>query len=413
VQEQYANTEQVSQVAVESKQTLEEILREGARRLLQQAIEHEVAEYITCHRDQRDERGQRLVVRNGSLPERTITTGIGPVAVKQPRVNDKRKDQRFTSSILPPYLRRVPSVDNLIPVLYLKGISTGDFAEALAAILGEQARGLSATNIVRLKATWTEDYQRWTSRDLQGKRYVYWWADGVYFNVRLEDDRVCMLVIIGALEDGTKELVAVYAGYRESKVSWQEALQDLKQRGLTRAPKLAVGDGALGFWAALAEEFPQVKQQQCWVHKTANVLDKLPERIQPEAKTLLHEMYLSPTKAAASAAYDEFQSRYGGRFERACTCLARDRDVLFSFYDFPAEHWVHIRTTNPIESPLATVRLRTNRTKGCGTRETTLTMVFKLIQDASKHWRRINGVNWIETVMKDTKFVDGQLSEAA
>ena len=400
-------------VALESRSALEELLRQGARQMLQAAIENEVREYLSAHARAQDAAGRRLVVRNGHLPERDLVTGVGPVRVKQPRVRDRREGHRFTSAILPPFMRRVPSVDALIPVLYLKGISTGEFSEALEAILGPNAAGLSATNIVRLKEGWRNDYETWAARDLTAKRYVYWWADGVYFNVRLEPDRPCMLVIMGTLEDGTKELVAVWDGERESKASWLEVLRDLKARGLTEAPKLAVGDGALGFWAALEEQFPPTREQRCWVHKTANVLDKLPQRVRPHAKGLLHEMYLAPTRAEALKAYEHFIAHYEAKYPKAVECLVKDKDVLFTFYDFPAEHWAHIRTTNPIESTFATVRHRTRQTKGCGSRLATLTMVFKLAAQAQKHWRRLNGHHLIPNVIQGVKFIDGILEKAA
>ena len=402
-----------SRVEEESKTALEGILRDGARRLLREAIENEVREYIEQHGEIRDEEGKRLVVRNGRLPEREIITGIGRVRIEQPRVNDKRMGEKYASRILPPYMRRLPSIDALIPVLYLKGISTGDMQEALESILGKNAEGLSATNVVRLKSGWKQEFERWNRRNLAARRYAYLWADGVHFNVRLEDDRTCILVIMGALEDGTKELVAVNAGYRESKLSWLEVLRDLKSRGLKHAPKLAVGDGALGFWAALDEEYPETKHQRCWVHKTANVLDKLPERVQPNAKNKLHEMYLSPTKKDALEAYDAFIKLYSTKYPKACARLEKDKDVLFTFYDFPAEHWPHIRTTNPIESTFATVRLRTKRTKGCGSREATLSMVFKLCMQAQNHWRRIRGYTLIIKIFSGVVFVDGIEKEAA
>lgn len=400
-------------VARESQSALEGILREGARTMLQAAIENEVAEYIATHSERRDEVGRRLVVRNGHLPERELVTGIGPVSIKQPRVRDRSAQHRFTSKILPPFMRRVPSIDALIPVLYLKGISTGDFSEALEAILGENAVGLSAPNIVRLKEGWRRDYEAWSARDLADKRYVYWWTDGVHFNVRLEPDRPCVLVLMGTLEDGTKELIAVWDGHRESKESWLEVLRDLKTRGLREAPKLAVGDGALGFWRALEEEFPATRAQRCWVHKTGNVLTNLPKRVQPHAKKLLHEMYLSPTRADALSAYERFCREYRPKYPKAVACLEKDRDVLFTFYDFPAEHWAHLRTTNPIESTFATVRHRTRQTKGCGSRSATLTMVFKLATQAEKHWRRLNGHQLIEKVIQGVRFVDGTLEKAA
>ena len=402
-----------SRVEKESRSSLDDLLREGARRMLQSAIEVEVAEHIDRHKEIHDEAGHRLVVRNGSLPERDIVSGVGPLRIKQPRVHDRREGHRFTSNILPPFMRRVPSIDALIPALYLKGISTGDFTEALSAILGENAAGLSPTNIVRLKQGWEEEYKGWSCRDLSGKRYVYMWADGIYFNVRLDPDRPCMLVLMGTLEDGTKELVAVEDGFRESKDSWLDLLLDLNKRGLKYSPELAVGDGALGFWAALEEAYPGARHQRCWVHKTANILDKLPKTVQPTAKRMLHEMYLAEAKADAMKAYKDFLSRYSARYPKACECLAKDEDVLFTFYDFPAEHWIHIRTTNPIESTFATVRHRTRQTKGCGSRLATLTMVFKLARQAEKHWRRINAHKLITKVIEGVKFVDGEIKEAA
>jgi putative transposase len=381
--------------------------------MLHEAIEGEVAEYIERHRTVTDEQGHRLVIRNGHLPERDLLTGAGPVRICQPRVRDGREGHRFSSQILPPFLRRVPSLDALIPLLYLKGVSTGDFSEALRAILGPNAPGLSPTNIVRLKDGWQKDYEAWSKRDLSGKRYVYWWADGIYFNVRLEPDRPCMLVLMGALADGTKELVALWDGQRESKASWLQVLRELQRRGLKHGPKLAVGDGALGFWAALREACPGVREQRCWVHKTANVLDKLPKRDQPDAKKLIHEMYLASTRADAKKAYRDFVRQYEAKHPKAVECLVKDEDVLFTFYDFPAEHWAHLRTTNPIESTFATVRHRTRQTKGCGSRLATLTMVFKLSREAERHWRRLNGHQHIAKVIEGVKFVDGELKEVA
>jgi transposase-like protein len=340
---------------------------------------------------------------------------MGPVEVQQPRVRDRRPDGKvhFSSAILPKYLRRVPSLDALIPALYLRGISTGDFTEALSSILGPNAAGLSAANIVRLKEGWQAEYEQWSRRDFNQKRYVYWWADGVYFQVRLEDCRRCILVLMGALADGTKELIAVTDGERESKLSWLEVLRDLKARGLQEAPAIAVGDGGLGFWAALAEEFPQVREQRCWVHKTANVLDKLPKSLQPAAKDKIHQMYLSPTRQAAQKAFEAFISLYEAKYPKACECLSKDREILFSFYDFPAEHWPHLRTTNPIESTFATVRLRTERTKGCGSRMATLTMVWQLARAAQKKWRRLNGSELLSQVIEGVIFEDGEHKQAA
>ena len=393
---------------------LEEIIREGARKVLQAAIEHEVGAYIDMFKGLKDETGRRMVVRHGFLPERDLLTGIGPLSIKQPRVRDKREGKAFTSAILPRYMRRVPSLDNLIPVLYLKGISTGDFTEALEAILGENAKGLSASTVVRLKREWEQDFRAWAKRDLTGTRYVYFWADGIHFNVRLEDTenkRQCILVIIGAREDGTKELVAVLDGYRESKLSWMELLSSLKERGLSQGPMLAIGDGGLGFWAALREAYPDCEEQRCWVHKTANILDKMPKSVQPKAKEKIHDIYLAPTKEQALVAYNSFLTLYGKKFSEACECLSKDKEVLFTFYDFPAEHWIHIRTTNPIESTFATVRLRTEKTKGCGTRLATLTMVFKLVLETRKTWKKIKGYRLIPKVLEGVTFIDGELQD--
>jgi transposase-like protein len=394
---------------------LEQLARRGARQILAQAMEAEVGEFVEKHRSMTDGEGRRLVVRNGHLPQRDLVTGIGPLKIRQPRVDDRalEQDRRFSSQILPRYLRRVPSVDNLIPILYLKGISSGDMSEALASILGPGAAGLSATNIVRLKALWEQDYKAWNARDFELKRYVYFWVDGIHFNVRLDEERSCILVIMGANESGRKELLAVSDGYAESKASWREILLDLKRRGLKIGPKLAVGDGALGFWAALREVYPGCREQRCWVHKTANVLDKMPKSVQGKAKAMLHEMWQAPTKEKALAAYEHFLSSWEEKYPKAVECLRQDKEELFAFYEFPAAHWVHIRTTNPIESTYATVRLRTKKTKGCGSRMATLTMVFKLALEAEKTWRRLTGHKQIELVMQGRTFVDGELQEAA
>jgi putative transposase len=397
----------------EIKSALEDVLREGARRMLQTAIEGEVADYIAVYADCRDQAGRRVAVRNGYLPERELVTGIGSIPIRQPRVRDRRAGQRFTSNILPPFMRRIPSIDSLIPCLYLKGISTGDFGEALEAILGPNAAGLSATNIVRLKEVWKQEYEVWRKRDLSDKHYVYIWVDGIHFNVRLDDERSCILVMIGATKDGRKELVAVQDGYRESTLSWQEVLRDLKARGLRELPKLAVGDGALGFWAAAAEEFTDMQRQRCWVHKTANILDKMPGSVQSKAKSRIHDIYMAETKEKALKAFDEFLALYESKYPKACECLRKDKDVLFTFYDFPAEHWKHLRTTNPIESTFATVRHRTNRTKGCGSRTATLTMVYKLVLEAEKHWQRINRHELLLKLLEGAKFVDGVMHQAA
>jgi transposase-like protein len=332
------------------------------------------------------------------------------VKVRQPRVLDRRpapEAESFSSKILPPYLRKTKSIEELIPWLYLKGVSTGGFHEALQALVGPDCPGLSANTVTRLKQVWEQEYEEWSKRPLDGQEYVYFWVDGIYSNVRLEDDRVCLLVIIGARKDGKKELLAVADGYRESEHSWLEVLRDLKRRGLAMAPKVAVGDGALGFWKALAKEFPQTREQRCWVHKTANVLDKLPKAKQSAAKEKLHEIWMADTRQAAGRAFDAFLADYQAKYPKACECLKKDRDVLLAFYDFPAEHWKHLRTTNPIESTFSTIRLRHRRTKGNGSRKACLTMLFKLAQSAQKRWRLLDGSTLLPELIQGTVFQDG------
>jgi putative transposase len=400
----------VSLPAVSAQDMLTSILRDGAQQLLIQAVEAEVAEWIDAHRHVCNEQGHRQVVRNGHLPERTLMTGVGPVTVKQPRVLDRRpadEAEPFSSKILPPYLRKTKSIEELIPWLYLKGISTGDFSEALAALVGPTAKGLSASTITRLKEVWQGEFQEWTKRSLKEKEYVYVWADGVHFNIRLEEDRQCILVLMGATADGRKELIAIADGYRESEQSWKALLLDVKARGLVVDPKLATGDGALGFWKAIGQVFPTCREQRCWVHKTANVLDKLPKRLQPEAKEKLHQIWMAATRADAEQAFDLFLATYQAKYPKATECLAKDRTVLLTFYEFPAEHWIHLRTTNPIESTFATVRLRHRRTKGNGSRVACLTMVFKLMQSASKKWRLLNGSQLLPEVIQGVQFIDG------
>jgi len=400
----------------QAQDVLTDLLRRGAQQLLAQAIEAEVADWIDRHRDCRDAAGRRQVVRNGHLPQRTITTGVGPVTVKQPRVHDRRPPEqrgKFASAILPPYLRKTRSVEELIPWLYLKGVSTGDFSEALAALLGPDAKGLSATTVTRLKGLWEQEYHDWSKRSLAGKQYVYVWADGVHFNIRLEGGRQCILVLLGATADGKKELIAIQDGQRESEQSWKELLLDVQARGLTIEPKLAIGDGALGFWKAVRQVWSASAEQRCWVHKTTNVLDKLPKGVQPKAKEMLHEIYLAPSRAEAEKAFDLFLRTYEAKYPKATGCLGKDRRELLVFYDFPAEHWMHLRTTNVIESVFATVRLRTEKTKGSGTRVACLTMVFKLMQSASRHWRGLNASGLLSEVIKGTVFVDGIRKEDA
>jgi len=393
-----------------NKDLLTDVLRQGATQLLAQAIQAEVAAYLEARSHLRDETGRQQVVRNGSLPQRTILTGIGPVEIKQPRVQDRRpaeQREKCRSAILPPYLRKTKSIEELIPWLYLKGISSGDFSQALAALLGPQAKGLSAATVTRLKAVWQEEYDGWSKRSLAGKHYVYVWADGVHFNIRLEEDRQCILVLMGATADGHKELIALGDGFRESEQSWKALLLDCQAHGMTLAPRLAVGDGALGFWKALRQVFPTTKEQRCWVHKTANVLDKLPKGQLPKAKALLHDIWQAETKAAAEKALDLFVATYEAKYAKAVGCLVKDREELLVFYDFPAQHWVHLRTTNPIESTFATVRLRTSKTKGSGSRSACLTMVFKLMESAAKKWRLLNGSPLLAKVITGVRFVDG------
>jgi putative transposase len=392
------------------KDVLTAVLRHGATQMLTHAIQAEVDAYLQDRSHLRDDAGRRQVVRNGSLPRRTLLTGIGPVDVQQPRVQDRRPPQqreKFTSAILPPYLRKTKSIEELIPWLYLKGVSTGDFSEALAALLGPDAKGLSPNTVTRLKAVWQQDYDAWSKRSLAGKHYVYVWADGVHFNIRLEEDRQCILVLMGATADGKKELIAVSDGYRESEQSWKALLLDCQARGMTVAPTVAVGDGALGFWKALRQVFPTTREQRCWVHKTANVLDKLPKGQQPKAKAMLHAIYQAATKAEAEQAFDLFVATWGAKYGKATDCLVKDREELLVFYDFPAMHWIHLRTTNPIESTFGTVRLRTSKTKGSGNRSACLTMVFKLMESAAKKWRVLNGSPLLSKVIAGVRFVDG------
>ena len=404
----------------DDRSPLDQIVQEGARRMLQAAIDAEVETFIEGHQDRRDSDGRRLVVKNGHLPDRKILTGAGAIQVSQGRVRDNSPDPedrvQFSPGVLPVYLRRTAAIEELIPWLYLKGISTSDFGEALQALVGEKAKGLSANVVVRLKEQWATEYDEWMKRDLSGKQYVYVWADGIHVKVRLEDDankKQCLLVLMGATADGKKELIAVLDGYREAEQSWSELLLDLKHRGLQTAPKIAVGDGALGFWAALRKVFPETKEQRCWVHKTANMLNKMPKSVQPRAKGDIHEVWQAETRADAETALDHFLEKYDAKYPKACECLRKDRDALLTFYDFPAEHWAHLRTTNPIESTFATIRLRHRRTKGNGTRRASLAMMFKLAQSASRKWRRLRGHEKITLVIEGRSFKDGIVQETA
>jgi transposase-like protein len=391
--------------------SLTEILRNGAHALLAQAVELEVTDFIGRYADLKTAAGRQRLVRHGHLPKREIMTGIGPVAVRQPRVRDREPSEgeriRFSSSILPPYVRRTKSLEVLIPILYLKGISTGGFEEALGALLGKDAGGLSASTIGRLKEAWADEHARWLDRDLSGKRYVYFWVDGIYVQARLEDDAQCLLVIIGATAEGKKELVGLADGIRESALSWKELLLDLKRRGLTIGPQLAVADGALGFWKAIDQVWPKTYAQRCWVHKTTNVLNKLPKSLQAKAKRALQDIWMAETRQDAEAAFDGFIECYGLKYEKAVECLSEDRVPLLAFYDFPAEHWKHLRTTNPIESTFATVRHRTIRSRGCLSNKTALAMIFKLAQAAEKSWHRLRGYDQLPKVICGVKFNNG------
>jgi len=387
---------------------LTEMLRDGAKKLIAQAVEAELQAFLDRYAETKLEDGRNAVVRNGYLPERAVQTGIGDVEIQVPKVRDRSGSGiKFNSALLPPYLKRTRSVEELLPWLYLKGISTGDYQEALVALLGDQAKGLSANTISRLKAKWLAEHSSWRRMPLSGKRYVYWWADGIYSNVRL-DDRLCLLVIIGVTDQGHKELVAVEDGYRESSDSWYELLSDLRVRGLHEGPKLAIGDGAMGFWKALGIVYPKSRQQRCWVHKTANILNKLPKSVQSKVKAALHDIWMAETREEAHKAFDGAIKRFGTKYPKAMECLQKDREELLAFYDFPAEHWIHIRTTNPIESTFATVRLRTKRTRNCGSRDTTLAMVYKLLEVAQKRWKRIKGFRLLADVIIGVKFKNGE-----
>ena len=386
---------------------LGELLKQGAQQLLARAIEAELAELQERY-DSDTVDGKRAIVRNGYLPERMIQTGLGDISVKVPKVRDRSgQGIKFNSKLVPPYLKRTKNVEEFIPWLYLKGISTGEMQPALEVLLGEGATGLSAGTVSRLKQSWEQDYDQWRKRDLSKRRYVYVWADGVYSNVRM-DDRLCLLVVVGSDDTGRKEVLAVVDGYRESEASWLEVIEQLESQGLTIPPKLAVGDGALGFWKALAKKWPATRKQRCWVHKTANVLNKVPKAVQPKLKEALHDIWMAETRGAAYKAFDGCAKRFEAKYPGAMECLVKDKDSMLAFYDFPAMHWQHIRTTNPIESVFATVRLRTTKTKNCGSRKTTLTMAWKLMTTAQKKWRRLRGYKLLADVVEGVKFKDGE-----
>ncbi len=397
------------------KSALWELAREGARSMIQVALLQEQQEFLEQYGHNLTETGQKQFVKNGFLPERNIMMPAGNIPVNAPRIRDQsnqKSDIQFSSKILPKYLRKTRELDDLIPFLYLKGISTNDFSEVLTAMLGSDV-SVSPASVVRLKKVWSDEFEEWNSRSLKNKKYVYWWADGVYFNSRMDGERNCILVIIGATEAGNKEILAIQTGYRESEISWRELLMGLKKRGLSQGPKLATGDGALGFWKALRQEFSETIEQRCWVHKTANILDKFPQSLQASAKNKIHEIYMSDTKENALKSFDDFVSLYEAKYPKAVECLLKNKNETLAFYDFPADHWQHIRSSNPIESTFATVRLRTNKTKGSGTANETVTMVFKMIQSAEKRWRKLRGFKQILLVMEGRKFINGVLDIAA
>lgn len=393
---------------------LDFVVRTGAQKMLTEAVEAEVEQYVQRFRDERDAEGRRLVVRNGTARPRPVVTGAGTLEVAAPRINDKRvvdgERAKFTSRILPPYMRKSPKVAEVLPVLYLRGLSTNDFRPALEGLLGEKASGLSATVITRLTAQWETEHKSWKERDLSDRDYVYVWADGIHLSIRLEEDRLCLLVIVGVRPDGTKELIAVEDGYRESTDSWSAVLRSLRGRGM-QAPLLAVGDGALGFWGAVRDVWPETREQRCWFHKLGNVLDKLPKRLQPKAKRLLREVMNADTRKHAEDAIVTFETEFGPKYEKAVECLVKDRETLLTLYDFPAEHWKHLRTTNAVESPFATVRLRQRVTKGAGSRTKGLLMAFKLLEMAQLRWRRLNGSELLPLVRAGVTFVDGVQQE--
>jgi putative transposase len=405
-----AKTDAAADEATAVTATLDELARLGAQRMIAAALQLEVAEYVTRFREARDGTGHALVVRNGTARPRPVTTGVGPLTLVAPRVNDRRVvagvRQKFTSAILPPYVRRSPRVESVLPLLYLHGLSSGDFREALPALLGPDAAGLSSSAILRLTKAWTTEYEAFRRRDLADRDYVYLWADGVHFTIRLEEERLCTLVLIGVRPDGTKEVVALEDGYRESAESWRTLLRDLKRRGL-RAPVLAIGDGALGFWAAVRDVWPETAAQRCWVHRIANVLDKLPKRLQPRAKQALHAIMYAETRASAEREIGRFAQEYSAKYPKAVASLTVDQDRLLAYFEYPAAHWKHLRTTNPIESTFATVRLREGVTKGAGSRTAGLTMAFKLLQVAEGHWRCLDAAELVPLVRAGVAFEDG------
>jgi len=405
------NIFQLKQPEETASDLLTDLLRNGAKELISQAVNAELEELLAKYADQQVD-GKQTVIRNGYLPKRTIQTGLGDVEVQVPKIRDKSKQGiKFNSLLIPPYLKRTESIEELLPVLYLKGISTGDFSEALKSLLGENAKGLSAGTISRLKQHWQEEYKSWSKRSLELKKYVYIWADGIYFNIRSEEAKQCILIVIGVNEQGKKELLAIEEGYRESTQSWTELLEDIRHRGLIIAPSLAIGDGALGFWKAISKVYPETKHQRCWVHKTANVLNKLPKSVQPKVKEALHDIWMAETRDNAYKAFDSTVKRFGDKYPGAMNCLVKDKEQMLAFYDFPALHWQHIRTSNPIESTFATMRLRTAKTRSAVSRTSILSMVFKLAQSAEKRWRKLRGFKLLADVIDGVVFVDGEKQE--
>lgn len=407
MQVKFTASEAKEQEIEHTQLTLDDLARQGARQMIALALQFEVAEYVAHHSHLRDEHGQRLVVRNGSSQPRSVIVGSLPMELQAPRVNDRRDGAKFQSQILPPYVRRSRRLEEALPILYLRGLSTGDFAPALAELFGETVKGFSPASIVRFKQVWETEYQSWQRRDLSGTPYLYWWVDGVNFAVRLEEDRrLTCLVIVGVRADGTKEVITLEEGYRESEEAWLSALRDLKRRGLC-APVLAVGDGALGFWRALEQVYPEAKAQRCWVHKMRNVLDKLPQRLQEKARGLLREVMNAPDRESARQEMQAFREEFGAKYERAVSCLEEDEAELLRFMEFPAEHWIHLRTTNVIESVFAPAKGRAKKTKGAGSRKAGLAMAYKLITTGQRRWRKINAPHLLEMVQKGGRFKDG------
>lgn len=399
-----------SQLIMNNK--LDEIVRQAAQKMIATAVESELAEFLSRHIEELTDDGKASVVRNGYHKERLVTVNAGTVKVQVPRTRNRLKGENFSSALIPRYLKRSLTIDSAIPLLYLKGISTNGMDEVLKGLFGKGFSGVSPSTVSRLKSIWIDEFNKWNKENLSDKTYCYVWVDGIHFNLRLEEERMCVLVMLGVKEDGTKELIALDCGYRESRDSWSCFLRSLKARGLA-APKLFIGDGALGFWGAVRDVYPESRHQRCWVHKTANILDKMPKKVQPKAKSMIHEMYMASTKKDALEAYDLFIQTFEDRYPKAVACLEKNKEELFTFYDFPAIHWIHIRTTNAIESTFATVRLRTDRTRGQGTSTMTLAMVFKLMTEASKHYAKLKGYKLISKVIEGVKFKDGELQEKA